>query len=126
VSPARIVAIVLTGLIGLSGMGVGIGLITTLGSTAAGPVEAGYGIGAGITAYGLISGLAAFGLWRGNRLAWWIAIVAIVAGLVILVRLATLGGELDGVFVGGVVLWAADLAALLAPGTRRSLRRRGR
>jgi uncharacterized membrane protein (DUF2068 family) len=120
------VAVVLTGLIGLSGLGVGIGLITTLASAAAGPVQAGYGIGGGIAAYGLIAALAAFGVWRGNRLAWWVAVIAIVAGLVLLVRLATLGGELDAVFVAGVVLWAADLAALVAPGTRRSLRRRDR
>ena len=124
-SPARIMAIVLTGLIGLSGLGVGLGLITTLASSATGPVEAGYGIGGGIAAYGLIAALAAFGVWRGHVLAWWVAVIAIVVGLVLLVRLATLGGELDAVFVGGIVLWAADLAALVAPGTRRSLRTGG-
>jgi hypothetical protein len=121
VSPARIVAIVLTGLIGLSGLGVGIELITTLASAAAESVEAGYAIGGGIAAYGLIAAVAAFGVWRGQLLAWWVAVIAIAAGLVLLARLATLGGELDAVFVGGVVLWAADLAALLAPGTRRTV-----
>jgi len=125
VSPARIVAIVLTGLIGLSGLGVGIGLITTFASAAADSVEAGYVIGAGIAAYVLITALAAFGVWRGRLVAWWVALIAIAAGLLLLARFATLGGELDAVFVGGVVLWAADLAALLAPGTRRSVRAGG-
>ena len=125
VSPARIVAIVLTGLIGLSGLGVGLGLITTFAAAAADSVETGYAIGAGIALYGLIAALAAFGVWRGRLLAWWIALVAIAAGLLLLARFATLGGGLDAVFVGGVVLWAADLAALLAPGTRRSVRAGG-
>jgi hypothetical protein len=125
VSPARIVAIVLTGLIGLSGLGVGIGLITTFAAAAADSVQVGYAIGAGIAAYGLITALAAFGVWRGRLVAWWVALIAIAAGLLLLARFATLGGELDAVFVGGVVLWAADLAALLAPGTRRSVRAGG-
>jgi hypothetical protein len=124
VSIARTVAIVLTGLIGLSGLGVGLSLWISLATLeAAGDTrDIGPLIYLGIAAYGLITALAAFGVWRGNVVAWWAAVIAIAIGGGILLRLATLGPRLDEIFTGGVIIWAADLLALLAPGTRRSLR----
>jgi hypothetical protein len=123
VSIARTVAIVLTGLIGVSGLGVGLSLWISLATMeAAGDTrDIGPLIYLGIAAYGLITALAAFGVWRGNVVAWWAAVIAIAAGIALLVRLATLGLHLDEVFTGGVIIWGADLVALLAPGTRRAL-----
>ena len=119
-SIARTVAIVLTALIGLSGFGVGISLWISLGTMEAGGDTRSIGplIYLGIGGYGLVLALAAVGIWRGNRPAWWVAVIAIAIGLVVLVRLATLGQNLDEVFVGGAIIWGADLVALLAAGTR--------
>jgi len=128
-SVARTVAIALTGLIGVSGLGVGIVLIPTLGSMGGEPSDlaaaagVGFAIGAGIAAYGLAAVAGAYGVWRGNRWGWWLATVTIVAGLIVLVRLTLLGGAVDQVFLGGAIVWGADLLALVAPGTRRSLPR---
>jgi hypothetical protein len=125
-SIARTIGIVLTGLIGLSGLGVGLSLWLTVGAGADDGSQVGLLIGPGIAAYGLITALGAYGIWRGNRLGWWVAVVAIAAGLVLLIRFATLGIELDEAFTGGAIIWGADLVALLAPGTRRSLWPAGR
>ncbi len=122
-SIARFVALILTGLIGLSGMAVGFGLLLNLASTGGDPVAAGSLIGGGIAAYGLIAFLGAVGAWQGSVAAWWAAVVTVGAGLVLLTLLTTQGAELDQVFLGGAILWAADLLALLSRGTRSSLRR---
>jgi hypothetical protein len=122
-SIARSVALILTGLIGLSGMAVGFGLLLSLASTGGDPVAAGYLIGGGIAAYGLIAFLGAVGTWHGSVPAWWAAVVMVGAGLILLTFLTTQGAELDQVFLGGAILWGADLLALLSPGTRSSLRR---
>lgn len=121
---ARLVAVILTGLIGLSGLAAGLQLLGTIPSSSTGPDGTAIAIGSGIAAYGGVATIAAVGLWRGSRVAWWVSASTIAVGLIGLIALVLVsgsGGLLDSILAGGALVWAIALVAHLAPSTRASV-----
>jgi hypothetical protein len=116
-----VVAVVLLIVIGASGFGTGL----TLLSAAAGrgdQAPAGQLIGGGIGLYGLITLLSGLAVARGSRWAWVAAVAAIGLGVLVLAVVAVAAG-FEVVVASGILAWGVTLVALLAPGTRRSMRR---
>jgi hypothetical protein len=105
---------------GLSGAGVGLSLLVALGQVS-GATATGLAIGGGFLAYGVALAIAGIGLLVWRRWAWWLGVASIVLGLLVLSALVVGAGS-DAVLEGGILLWAAVLALLLAPPTRRSLK----
>jgi len=97
---------------GLSGSFVGFTLVAgVVGTFGAGPNLA---IPGGVLVYGLALLAAALGIALGMRWGWVLAVVVIVLGLGLLVVLLAMVGFDDPVLLGGAVIWAITLAALLA------------
>jgi hypothetical protein len=125
--PSVLVAgVVLSIVIGLSGVGVG---LTFLGAALSGPgggfapeiAEAGLRLGIGFGGYGFLVTAGAVGVWRRSWPGWWLAVAALGLGFVTLVVLAVIA-SLDGVLLGGVAIWGLAIALVVAPSTRAALR----
>jgi hypothetical protein len=125
--PSVLVAgVVLSIVIGLSGVGVG---LTFLGAALSGLgggfapelAEAGLRLGIGFGAYGFLVTAGAVGVWRRSWPGWWLAVAALGLGFVTLVVLAVIA-SLDGVLLGGVAIWGLTIALVGAPSTRAALR----
>jgi uncharacterized membrane protein (DUF2068 family) len=121
--PKRRVAVVLSRPLSLfvaAGLLVaGLTIVETM-SVAAPVPTAGIAIGAGITAYGFVATVAGLGLVRRRRVSWWLGVLAVGAGLLVLIVLIG-AARLDPVFGLGIAILAVTLACLLAPATRRSI-----
>lgn len=115
---ARIVSIVLLLVLGGSGALVGLQLLGAMALIPGGQGASGAPIAGALGAYGLVLVAAAIGLVLGKRWARLLGIVAIVAGLGVLLTLLAISGAPDEILLGGVIIWAATLVCLLL--TRRS------
>lgn len=125
--PSVLVAgVVLSIVIGLSGVGVG---LTFIGAALSGPrggfapeiVEAGLRLGVGIGGYGFLVTTGAVGVWQRSWPGWWLAVVTLGLGLVTLAVLAVVA-SMDRVLLFGVFVWGLAIALLVAPATRAAIR----
>ena len=112
-------AAVLLAVVGVSGLAVGIQLL----SVAAGTIS-GFAIAVGVGIYGLACFVSAVGLFFLRRGGWWLGLAAIVVGLGVLVwiQLIFIAADLDPVIGFGLVVWGVTLALLLVPGTGAAVR----
>jgi hypothetical protein len=120
-SLALILATMLLLVIGLSGMVVGIELLSVLDTApriSTGDSFSGLLFG-GIAAYGAITAIAGLGLALLRRWGWWLGVATIVLGLLGLLAIVIAVGP-DSVLYLGILIWAATLAFLVVPGTRRA------
>ena len=106
-----LISVVLLLVEGLSGIGVAVSLAAVGMATNA--TITGTGIVAGMAAYGTWLAGAAVGLILRRRLAFPLAIGAVVAGLIVLAWILTLTGP-DAVILSGVAIWGVTLACLYA------------
>lgn len=109
---ARMLAIVLLLVEGVSGASVGVTLLIGLAGRAG--VNGAISIPIGILIYGLALVAAAIGWVLRRRWGWPLGTAAIVLGLAVLAVLLVLERGNDPVLVGGVVIWLISLGALLA------------
>lgn len=109
---ARMLAIVLLLVEGVSGASVGVTLLIGLAGRAG--VNGAISIPIGILVYGLALVAAAIGWMLRRRWGWPLGTAAIVLGLAVLAVLLVLERGNDPVLVGGVVIWLISLGALLA------------
>ena len=125
--PSVLVAgVVLSLVIGLSGLGVGITFLgASLGGTRPGLTpdasQAALRMGLGLGGYGLLVVIGAVGVWLRSRSGWWLAIAALGVGFVTLAVLTVIA-SMDGVLLGGVLIWGLAIALLAARPTRAALR----
>ena len=112
-------AAVLLAVVGVSGLAVGIQLL----SVAAGTIS-GFAIAVGIGVYGLACLVSGIRLSFLRRWSWWLGLAAIVLGLGVLawIRLILIAADLEPVIGFGLVVWGVTLALLLMPGTRAAVR----
>lgn len=125
--PSVLVAgVVLSLVIGLSGVGVGLtfigaGLSGSRGGFAPEVAEAGLRMGLGIGGYGFLVTAGAVGVWRRSWPGWWLAVAALGLGLVTLAALMVIA-SMDEVLFAGVLIWGLAIGLLVAPPTRTALR----
>ena len=125
--PSVLVAgVVLSIVIGLSGVGVG---LTFIGAALSGPrggfapeiAEAGLRLGLGIGGYGVLVTAGGVGVWQRSWPGWWLAVAALGVGLVTLAVL-TVVASMDRVLFAGVLIWGLAIGLLVASPTRAALR----
>ena len=125
--PSVLVAgVVLSIVIGLSGVGVG---LTFVGAALSGPgggfapeiAEAGLRLGLGIAGYGFLVTAGAVGVWQRSWRGWWLVVAALGLGLVTLAVL-TVVASMDEVLFAGVLIWGLAIGLLVASPTRAALR----
>jgi hypothetical protein len=112
-------AVVLLMVIGISGVADGAELV----NVATGSLTS-VAIGAGIGVYGLACAAAGLGIGLLRHWGWWLGLVSILIGLVVLVAIQgfAIGAGLDPVLAFGFVVWGVTLALLVTPDTRRAIR----
>lgn len=116
-------AAVLLLVMGVSGLLVGVELLSVAGSHATGTELVAFAIAAGILAYGGAALVAGAGIFRLHRWAHRLALVVLAIGIVELGWQAWLIG-FEAVTLFGLGYWVLVLALLLAPAVRAAVGRR--